>query len=86
MHHDAMMLVLGVRTTIDLPGDLHKQALAIARDTHRSLSETVADLMRRGLRASSAAAISVDGRTGLPMVSVGVVVTSEDVRSLEDVE
>jgi hypothetical protein len=32
-----------MRTTIDLPDELHKQALAIARDTHRTLSETVAD-------------------------------------------
>ena len=84
MHRDAVMLGLGVRTTIDLPDDLHKQALAIARDTHRTLSETVADLMRRGLRAGSNAAISKDPRTGLPLVSVGTVVTSEDVRSLED--
>ena len=84
MHHDAVMLELGVRTTIDLPDDLHKQALAIARDTHRTLSETVADLMRRGLRAGSNAAISKDPRPGLPVVSVGTVVTSEDVRSLED--
>jgi hypothetical protein len=78
------MLVLGVRTTIDLPDDLHKQALAIARDTRHTLSETVADLMRRGLRAGSTTAISIDCRTGLPLVSVGTVVTSEDVRSLED--
>jgi hypothetical protein len=85
-HHDAMMLVLGVRTTIDLPDDLHKQALAIARDTHRTLSETVADLIRRGLGAGTTAAISIDPRTGLPLVSVGTVVTSEDVRSLEDEE
>lgn len=75
-----------MRTTIDLPEDLHKQALAIARDTHRTLSETVADLMRRGLRANGSAATSVDTRTGLPLVSVGRVVTSEDVRSLEDEE
>jgi hypothetical protein len=80
------MLVLGVRTTIDLPDDLHKQALAIARDTHRTLSETVADLIRRGLGAGSTAAISIDPRTGLPLVSVGTVVTSADVRSLEDEE
>ena len=86
MHHDAMMLELGVRTTIDLPNDLHKQALAIARDTHRTLSETVADLMRRGLGADRTAALSEDPRTGLPLVSVGTVVTSEDVRSLEDEE
>jgi hypothetical protein len=84
LHHDAVMLVLGVRTTIDLPEDLHKQALAIARDTRRTLSETVADLIRRGLAGGTAAARSVDLRTGLPLVSVGTVVTSEDVRSLED--
>lgn len=81
-----MMLVSGVRTTIDLPDELHKQALAIARDTRRTLSETVADLMRRGLAGSTTAAVSVDHRTGLPVVSVGTVVTSEDVRSLEDEE
>jgi hypothetical protein len=86
VHHDAAMLNLGVRTTIDLPNDLHKQALAIARDTHRTLSETVADLIRRGLGATSTAAISKDPRTGLPLISVGTVVTSEDVRSLEDEE
>jgi hypothetical protein len=38
-----------VRTTIDLPEDLHRQALSIARDTSRTLSEIVAELMRRGL-------------------------------------
>ena len=78
------MLMWGVRTTIDLPDDLHKQALSIARDTRRTLSETVADLIRRGLRAGNTATLSVDPRTGLPVVSVGTVVTSEDVRSLED--
>ena len=83
-HHDAVMLRCGVRTTIDLPDDLHKQALAIARDTHRTLSETVAGLIRRGLGVGSTAPISTDPRTGLPLVSVGTVVTSEDVRSLED--
>jgi predicted transcriptional regulator len=80
------MIGWGVRTTIDLPDDLHKQASAIARDTHRTLSETVAELMRRGLGASGAAAVSKDRRTGLPLVRVGTVVTSEDVRSLEDEE
>ena len=75
-----------MRTTIDLPDDLHKQALAIARDTHRTLSETVADLIRRGLGAASTDAISIDPRKGLPLVSVGKVVTPEEVRSLEDEE
>lgn len=84
VHHDAVMLGWGVRTTIDLPDDLHRQALAIARDTRRTLSQTVADLVRRGLASGDTAAISTDPRTGLPVVSVGTVVTSEDVRSLED--
>ncbi|MDZ7887683.1 MAG: antitoxin [Mycobacterium sp.] len=76
-----------MRTTIDIPDDLHKQAQAIARDTHRTLSETVAELMRRGLGARGPAVdIPTDPRTGLPAVSVGTVVTSEDVRSLEDDE
>jgi predicted transcriptional regulator len=75
-----------MRTTIDLPDDLHKQAQAIARDTHRTLSETVADLMRRGLRSQTSTALTTDPRTGLPLVSVGAIVTSEDVRSLADEE
>jgi hypothetical protein len=86
MHHDAVMLRWVMRTTIDLPEDLHKQAQAIARDTHRTLSQTVADLIRRGLAAGSTTAICTDPRTGLPLVSVGTLVTSEDVRSLEDEE
>ena len=80
------MLVCSVRTTIDIPDELHKQAQAIARDTRRTLSETVADLIRRGLRAGPSTATSVDPRTGLPLVNVGTVVTSEDVRALEDQE
>lgn len=82
-----MMLVWHMRTTIDIPDDLHKYAQAIARDTHRSLSETVVDLMRRGLGTGAPATeISTDSRTGLPVVSVGTIVTSDDVRSLEDDE
>lgn len=77
-----------MRTTIDLPPDLHRQALALARDTSRTLSETVADLMRRALgqRPSPESGIRRDELTGLPVFSVGTVVTTEDVRSLEDDE
>jgi predicted transcriptional regulator len=75
-----------VRTTVDLPDDLHKQAQAIARDAHRTLSETIAELMRRGLGYGAATDISKSPRTGLPVVNLGAVVTSEDVRSLEDEE
>jgi Arc/MetJ family transcription regulator len=73
-----------MRTTIDLPDDLHRQAVSIARDTSRTLSETVADLMRRGLGQRQVADVSRSPRTGLPVVHLGVVITTQDVRALED--
>lgn len=73
-----------MRTKIDLPDDLHKKVLAIARETHRTFSETIAHLIRRGLTTDRRAAISIAPGTGLPLVSVGKTVTSQDVRSLED--
>ena len=73
----------GVRTMIDLPDDLHEQALAIARQTSRTLSETVADLMRRGLNQGGAGEITPSTVTGLPVVRLGRTVTTEDIRELE---
>jgi predicted transcriptional regulator len=75
-----------MRTTIDLPDDLHHRARSIARDTSRSLSATVADLMRRGLGETQAIEISRSERTGLPVVRLGTIITSEDVRTLADDE
>jgi len=76
-----------MRTTIDLPDDLHAQALAIARDTHQTLSQAVATLIRQGLLSSAGnAEVSTSPRTGLPVAHVGRTVTSEDVRRLEDDE
>jgi hypothetical protein len=73
-----------MRTTVDLPEDLHAQAVAISRDTHRTLSETVAYLMRRGLGQGQAANMGTSPRTGLPVVHLGRTITTEDVRALED--
>ena len=75
-----------MRTTVDLPEDLHAQAVAISRDTHRTLSETVAYLMRRGLGQGQAANMGTSPRTGLPVVHLGRTITTEDVRALEDDE
>lgn len=75
-----------MRTTIDLPDDLHRQALSIARDTSRTLSETVAALIRRGLGQGQPEGISKSPETGLPVVRLGTPITTEDVRSLEDPE
>jgi hypothetical protein len=75
-----------VRTTIDLPEDLHRQALSIARDTSRTLSETVVELMRRGLGHGQPQEISRSPVTGLPVIHLGTPITTEDVRTLEDPE
>ncbi len=79
LRYDAAM-----RTTIDLPEDLHRIALAIARDQETSLSQTVVQLMQRGLGTTGSARLSTSERTGLEVVQLGRVVTSEDVRALED--
>ena len=73
-----------MRTTVDLPDDLHRQLQAIARDTRRTLSATLADLVRRGLGDDPGTEIATSPTTGLPVIRLGTVVTSEDVRSLED--
>ncbi len=73
-----------MRTTVDLPDDLHELARQLAYEGNRSMSDVIADLMRLGLH---------QGRTevprsqrGMPVVSVGRPVTTEDVRSLDDEE
>ena len=88
-HHDATM-----RTTIDLPEDLHRIATSLARHNRRSLGQIVAELMRRGLEMPAApdhriaepqAVYTIDELTGLPVVQgSGRIVTDEDVKALED--
>ncbi len=58
--------------------------MSIARDTSRTLSETVADLIRRGLGHGETTEISRSERTGLPLVRLGRIITTEDVRALDD--
>ena len=73
-----------MRTTVNLPADLHAQVVAVARDTHRTLSETITFLMRRGLSEGRGTGLTHSAATGLPVVRVGRVITTEDVRALED--
>jgi len=69
--YDAVM-----RTTVDLPDDLHRAATSLARDRGQSLSQTVSELMRRALRPD----------TGRPVVCLGTPVTTEMVRAAADEE
>lgn len=73
-----------MRTTIDLPADLHDAARSIARDRGTTLSEAVADLIRRGLGQRGIVQYDRSAHTGLPTARVGRPVTQDDVRSLED--
>lgn len=79
-----------MRTTVDLPDDLHKVLSSLATHTRRTLSATAVDLMRRGLAEgagvakSGRQAVRVNRATGLPVVSLRRQVTPEDVKALED--
>jgi hypothetical protein len=74
---------VGMRTVIDISDDLHRQALSIARDSSRTLSEIIVELIRRGLSQSKPPQTSRSPRTGLPVVNLGKVITTADVHSLE---
>lgn len=73
-----------MRTTIDLPEDLHRITTAIARDQGSSLSETVAQLLRRAIGTPGTAQVGPSGRTGLQVIRLGRTVTTDDVRALDD--
>ena len=75
-----------MRTTVDLPEDIHRVVSAIARDSGGSLSDTLTRLLRAALTAPGPVRVSTSPRTGLQVASIGRAVTSEDVRSLEDDE
>lgn len=73
-----------VRTTLDLPDDLHRIMTAIARDRGSSLSETVTQLLRRAIGTPGTAHVAVSDRTGLEVIRLGRAITSDDVRALDD--
>ncbi|MBI4883134.1 MAG: antitoxin [Actinobacteria bacterium] len=74
-----------MRTTIDLPREIHAIASSIARDRGCTLSIAVADLIRRGLDPG-ARIEQVDPRTGFPLLASEHTVTSTEVRDLLDDE
>lgn len=80
-----------MRTTIDLPQELHALVAGLARHTGRSMGQVVAELLRRGLDADSPhrvadqqATYRMDTATGLPVVASQRPVTEDDVRALDD--
>ena len=72
-----------MRTTVDLPQDVHDLARAVARVTGVSLGQAIALLVRSGLRRPGIE-VRTDATTGLPVVHLGRPITIEDVRALDD--
>jgi hypothetical protein len=70
-----------MRTTINLPEDLHREALGIAYERDWTLSQAVAWLMRLGLEGGPAPLeIGIDELTGFPIVRIGRRITPEEVK------
>jgi hypothetical protein len=74
-----------MRTTIDLPDDLHAIATSLAHDRGCTLSTAVVDLLRRALGSNTRVEV-IDRRTGFPLLASGRPVTTDDVRRLDDEE
>lgn len=76
-----------MRTTVDLPPAIHRRAMELARARGQSLSATLAELTARGLSQLDAPlSISIDDRSGFPVLSVGRRVSSDDVADALDDE
>jgi hypothetical protein len=78
-----------MRTTIDLPDDLHHIVSSLALHQRASLSQTAAALIRRGLAASSGTAgevtqLAAHAVTGLPVITSPRTITPQDVLALDD--
>ncbi len=73
-----------MRTTLDLPEDVHRAVVALARDRAQPMGVVVAELVREALGTSEELRVEVDDETGLPLVRIGRPVTAEDVRALDD--
>jgi len=69
-----------MRTTVDLPAEVHERAARLARERHQSLSATLAELTVRGLASLGAPArLSTDPVSGFPTLTLGHRVTADEV-------
>jgi hypothetical protein len=76
-----------MRTTVDLPAAIHRRVVELAKAHGRSLSATVSELTARGLsQLDEPLRISIDERSGFPVVSVGRRITAQDVADALDDE
>lgn len=77
-HYDVMM-----RTTLDLPDNVHALVRELAHQQGKSMGTVIAELIMAS-QVSTRPAAEATGARGFPVISVGHPVTAEDVASLED--
>jgi len=75
-----------MRTTLDLPEDVHRAVTALARDRAQPMGQVVAELVRRALGTATDLRMETDEETSLPVMWLGRTITAEDVRTLDDEE
>lgn len=76
-----------VRTTVDLPAEVHQRAKQIARERRQSLSAVLTDLTLRGLASyDEPVVVRTDPVSGLPSVALGRRLTAGDVDEALDEE
>lgn len=76
-----------MRTTVDLPPAVHRRAVELARRRGESLSSVIADLTVRGFaQIDEPVSLRVDSRSGLPVLSIGRRITTDDVAEALDDE
>ena len=74
-----------MRTTIDLPPDLHALARELAHQQNKTMSQVITDCVRSVLGITPNEGLRVEtAPSGWPVVKLGRPVTAEDVRTLED--
>ena len=76
-----------MRTTVDLSEEALQLAKAVARDRRESLGRVISDLIVKGASSSGGTIGKIQIINGLPAVSIGRMVTTEEVRAfLEESE
>jgi hypothetical protein len=76
-----------MRTTVDLPQEVHDRAKRLADERRQSLSATLADLTIRGLASlGEPAKVSTDPVSGFPTLTLGRRFTADEVAEALDDE
>ena len=76
-----------MRTTVDLPPEVHERAKRLAAERDQSLSATLADLTIRGLASlGEPATVTTDPISGLPTLTLGYRISAQAVAEALDDE